>query len=369
MSRPRRVCFVVNPIAGLGGPFGLKGSDDLEAIMNLLARGVKPRAPLRAERFLRSLRERNAEFITAGGLMGADELKKEGLRHVIVHHPSERTTPLDTRITVAEALNEGAELVVFVGGDGTARDVAAVGGGVPILGVPAGVKVYSGVFGTTPESAAAIFDAWMRGEVELVDAEILDVDERELRSDVLRVSLCSVVKTPKVPGLLQPSKGLFVGVAEEDNKKAIARYVAEEKIKDGVLYVLGPGSTIKALADELGVEKTLLGVDLYANGRIVAKDVDEETVLRYMKRFPRTVIVVTPIGRQGFILGRGNQQISPRVLRNISKTDLLVLATRAKLRETPLLRVDTGDPKVDALFRGYIRVVVDYREEIVARVV
>ena len=369
MSHPRKVCFVVNPIAGLGGPFGLKGSDDPEAIRNLLAQGVRPRAPLRAFRFLMSLREKEVEFITAGGLMGAEELRGAGLRHEVIHQPGEYTTPFDTRITVTKALNEGVELVVFVGGDGTARDVAAVRGDVPVLGVPAGVKVYSGVFGATPEDAAAIFDAWMKGKAELVDAEILDIDEKALREDTLRVRLHSIVKTPKVPGLLQPSKGLFGGATEEENKEAIARYVAEEKIMDGVLYVLGPGSTIKALADELGVEKTLLGVDLYADGRIIAKDVDEETILRYMKRFPRTVVVVTPIGRQGFILGRGNQQISPRVLREIPKTDLLVLATKTKLRETPLLRVDTGDPEVDTRFRGYVRVVVDYREERIVKVI
>ncbi len=366
----KKVCFVVNPIAGLGGPYGLKGSDDLEAIKELLSRGVKLRSPGRAERFLKALRKGDSIlFLTAGGLMGERELGERGYTYEVVHEAGEWTTPRDTRETVRKAVEGGAEVVVFVGGDGTARDVVSVAGGVPVLGVPAGVKVFSGVFGSTPEASAEILDSWVEGKAEVVEAEVLDIDEEAYRRDVLRVRLYSVAKTLRKGELLQPSKSVYVGASEEENKKAIARYVVEEKIRPGVLYVLGPGSTVKALAEELGVEKTLLGVDLYANGKLVARDVDEETLLKYCAEYPKIVVVVTPIGKQGFILGRGNQQISPKVLRKVTRKDLLVLATRRKLRETPVLRVDTGDPEIDGKMRGYVRVIVDYREEAVVRVV
>ncbi len=366
----RRACFVVNPIAGVGGPYGLKGSDDVEAVRKLV---VEKRAvlgaPARAIRFLRALKEKEVVFLTASGLMGEQELEEVGLEYEVVYEAPEWTSAHDTRETVRRALARGAELIVFVGGDGTARDVVTVSGDTPLLGVPAGVKVYSGVFGVTPEAAAEVFDAWVRGEASLSEAEILDIDEAAFRRDRLEVRLYAVARTPKLPGRIQPSKGVLTELGEEDNKLAIARYVAEEKIEHGVLYVLGPGTTVKALADELNVEKTTLGVDLYADGKLLAKDVDEETILLYMDRYPRTVVIVSPLGKQGFILGRGNQQISPRILKRISKRDLLVLATKAKLKETPVLRVDTGDPEIDAKFRGYIRVVVDYREERVVKVI
>jgi len=117
---------------------------------------------------------------------------------------------------------------------------------------------------------------------------------------------------------------------------------------------------VKAVADLLGVEKTLLGVDLYRDGRVLL-DVNEERLLQEIGDFLHTWIVVSPIGHQGMLFGRGNQQISPAIIRRIPREQIIVVATHSKVNSLADrgLRVDTGDP--DRLLSGYIRVLVDYR--------
>ena len=368
----KKLAFIVNPISGLGGPLALKGSDNIKLMFKLLFSEIGPensRAQKRAKQFISNLTEKDkVEFLTASNLMGEATLKDFNLKYRIIHQVNDITGPEDTRAATSKAICEGAELVVFVGGDGTARDVATVSGYVPILGVPAGVKIFSGVFAATPRAAAEIVDAWIRGEAEIVEEEVLDVDEEAYRKNNLAIRLYSVAKTVKYKQLLQSSKGVFHGPQEEEEKKAIAEYVAEEKIEPNTLYILGPGSTVAALAKALGVEKTLLGVDLFVNGEVVVKDAAERDILPYIEKYDRVKLVLSPVGRQGFILGRGNLQISPKVLRKISKEDLIVVATKRKLRETPLLRVDTGDEELDKKFAGYIRVITGYREERIVRV-
>lgn len=368
----KKLAFIVNPIAGLGGPLALKGSDNIKLMFKLLFSEIRPensRAQKRARQFISNLTEKDkVEFLTASNLMGEVSLKNFNINYRIIHQVSDITGPEDTRAATSRAIREGAGLVVFVGGDGTARDVATASGDVPILGVPAGVKIFSGVFAATPQAAAEIVDAWIRGEAEIVEEEVLDVDEEAYRKNKLAIRLYSVTKTVKYEQLLQSSKGVFHGPQEEEEKKAIAEYVAEEKIEPNTLYIFGPGSTVAALAKALGVEKTLLGVDLFANGEVVVIDAAERDILSYIEKYDRVKLVLSPVGRQGFILGRGNLQISPKVLRKISKEDLIVVATKCKLRETPLLRVDTGDEELDEKFAGYIRVITGYREEHIVKV-
>jgi predicted polyphosphate/ATP-dependent NAD kinase len=377
---PRRLCFVVNPLAGIGGPAGMKGSDGVA--VELLRRGARLVAPERARRFAeaaaRLLRAAGLTgrllFLSAGGLMGARYLEETGLPHHVVYEPRRWPTGAeDTRATVRSCLDQGAELIVFVGGDGTARDVAEEARETPILGVPAGVKMYSSVFAETPEAAAEALLDWAAGKAQVCRGELLDVDEEAFRENRLSIRLYGYAATLCGRGMVGVSKQPTpAGGDERENMEAIARYVAES-MEPCTLYVLGPGSTVKAIADAIGVEKTLLGVDVVHNAKLVARDVDEETLYRLVRehrqRGGRVRIVVTPIGGQGYILGRGNQQISPRVVREAGgKEALIVVATRGKLARTPVLRVDTGDPGLDRELSGYIRVVTDYGEETVIRV-
>lgn len=372
----RRVCFLVNPLAGIGGPLALKGSDG-EAGLEALRRGARLVAPERARVFLRSLppaARRRVLFLTAGGLMGLEEARAEGVEARVVYEPRGwPTTPLDTVEAVRACVGEGAELVVFVGGDGTARDVVrglaeAGAAELPVLGVPGGVKMYSSVFASSPAAAAAALAEWLEGRASRCRAEVMDIDEEAFRRGVLRVRLYGYAYTLCSGYMVGSSKQVLTGYDEEENKHAIARYVAEN-MEECTLYVLGPGTTVKAVAEELGVPKTELGVDVVHNGHVVALDVDEETLYRlvaeHRRRGGRVRIVVSPIGGQGFILGRGNQQISPRVLRAAGgKEALIVLATEAKLASTGRrLRVDTGDEELDRMLSGYIRVVTDYGVE------
>jgi len=230
------------------------------------------------------------------------------------------------------------------------------------------VKVYSSVFAYSPEEAAEAVLEYLAGRAPLAEREVLDVDEEAYRRGVLRVKLYGFLRVPVAEAFVQPSKTWAGSLDVEENKRAVARYLVEEMEK-GVLYILGPGTTLMAVAEELGVEKTPLGVDAVLNGRLVGRDLNEEGILRLLDRYSRVKVVVSPLGGQGFIFGRGNQQISPEVLRRVGKENIVVLATRDKVRELEALRVDTGDPEVDEMLRGYIRVVVDYMEEAVIRVV
>jgi len=364
-----KICFVVNPIAGIGGRIGLKGSD------NLCYYSIKeyafPLSPIKCRRFLKCINRKilgDIVFLTASGEMGEQYLSESGLKFEIVYTPKKHTDRTDTINTVKECIEKNCELIVFVGGDGTARDVlVATKNIVPIIGVPAGVKVYSGVFGFTPQDSARLIEKYVLGEAQIVEREIIDADEEMLRKGIIRLKVFGYSKTISFPGFLQPTKTSFHGITEEENRLSIAKYVAEN-LEDGVLYILGPGSTVKKICEYLGLRKDELSVDLYTNKRIIARNVDEKTILEYIKRFKKVKIIVTPIGRQGFIFGRGNQEISPLVLEKVDKEDIIVVSTKQKLMETPFLRVDTGDEKIDNKFKGYMRVVVDYNEEKIVRV-
>ncbi len=359
--------LIVNPIAGMGGRVGLKGTDG-EAYREALRRGARPVAPGRTLRFLEAwlAAGSGAELVVAPGAMGSDYASRivPGGFKVVGTLRGPKTTAEDTRRIAGEMADMGVGLIVFVGGDGTARDVAsAVDAEVPVLGVPSGVKMYSSVFAVNPEAAARIAAAFARGEAGLRDAEVLDIDEEAYRRGELRIRLYGYVKTPYLEGLVQAGKEPSSGIGdEEENKEAVARFFLEHLYEPCTLYILGPGTTVKAVADALGVEKTLLGVDAVHSGVLVGRDLDERGILRLLDAYPRAKLVVTPIGGQGFLFGRGNHQISPQVIRRVGRGNIVVVATRHKMRGIRVLRVDTGDPALDEELKGYIRVLVDYGE-------
>ncbi len=344
----RRIGAVVNPIAGMGGRVGLKGTDG--KLEEARRRGAEPRAPGRAVAAFEELKARSEtiELYTYGGEMGEDEAIEAGFDPIVVGDPDgEETGPADTRAAVRQFLEEGVDLVLFVGGDGTAVDVAEAlegfesDGETPILGVPAGVKVYSSVFAVSPEAAgriAATFDRTERREIN-------DIDEDAYRGGDVETELRGIASVP-IAEELQSSKQIAGGSVD-----ALAAAVASDIEADDAVYILGPGSTVGAIKAELGFDGSPLGVDVYRNGEVLARDASETEILAVLGE--RNVIVVSPIGGQGFVFGRGNDQLSPEIIR---RSEIEIVASNRKLDDIGALRVDTGDGELDGALRGWRRV-------------
>lgn len=361
--------FIVNPIAGMGGKVGLKGTDNV--LKEAIAKGAEPVAPRRATEFLQRLKETMAEgsidVLTCPGIMGEEEAKTAAFPvQVLPMKIGKETSAEDTKKAVKLLVAAKANLIVFVGGDGTAKDILDSmprRDEPPVLGVPAGVKMYSGVFAVSPSDAVDVVLAFTAKEAELAEFEIMDADEESIRRDTFAVKLHGYLKGPFIPMRIQGTKQLSPEtVDEKENQTAIARYIIEE-MQPNATYILGPGTTVKRVAELLGVEKTVLGVDIYRNGK-TTRDVDEKKILATVKDWQNSWIILSPIGHQGILLGRGNQQISPEVIKHVGKQRIIVAATKNKLQSIDgnVLRVDTGDAETDKTLRGYIKVVTDYRE-------
>jgi len=352
------VGFLLNPVAGMGGAVGLAGTDG--QVAEALRRGAVPRAADRAVQALSLLRRDDIAWYTCAGAMGEDVLACAGIdRSTVLYRPGIPTTAGDTKAACRAFLDAGVDLVVFCGGDGTARDVVdAVGRSVPILGIPAGVKMYSAVFAGNPAAAADLIR--QAGRIPCRDSEVMDVDEEAYRSGRLAARLYGYACVPFIPERTQGGKQVFEQQDEERAKDDIAAFIAEIVMPD-TLYIIGAGSTTARIMERLGLAPTLLGVDAVRDGEVVARDADERTLLSLLDRYPQAKIVVSPIGAQGFVLGRGNQQISPAVLRKAGLSNLIVVATPGKLAGTPLLYVDSGEPALDREVGDTLLVVSGYR--------
>jgi predicted polyphosphate/ATP-dependent NAD kinase len=363
---PRKIGLIVNPIAGMGGPVGLKGTDGREVLEKAISLGAKPVAPARAELFLNNLEpvKPYIELFVSGGVMGQDEAQIQGFSPNVIQVSEGETSAEDTLQTARKMLEVGVDLLVFCGGDGTARDVLkAVDMEIPVLGVPTGVKMHSAVFALTPMAAASVAMNFLWRDLPLKEAEVMDVNEKLFREGRVSAELYGYVLTPYEPHLIQANK-LASPMTENEvrNQAALAIYVIEI-MEPGVLYIVGPGTTTRTISDLLDEKKTLLGVDLFLNKKIVAYDVTEKQIIESV--YGREAkIVVTPIGGQGFIFGRGNQQISPQVIRQVGLDNIIVIATESKLRSLKALKVDTGDQNLDDAFRNrQIKVLSDYKNE------
>lgn len=352
------VGLVINPVAGMGGSVALKGTDG-EAYRLALSRGAIPVAGERAMRALSKIGD-HIEFLTASGDLGEKVLRDLGHPFEVVHVIRGESSADDTRKACSLFLGRGAGLIVFCGGDGTARDVLdAVGEEVPVIGIPAGVKMHSAVFAHTPEEAGEAVSAFLSGEGRTRLAEVMDIDEDAFRAGELKARLYGYLRVPETD-IMQTSKGSVFGTSDDEQKEVIAEFVVEG-MEPGVIYILGPGTTTRAVAVRMGRPKTLLGVDAYVDGELLLSDATEAELLEALKgREAR--LLVTPIGRQGFVFGRGNQQISPKVVERVGLDNLQVIATPEKLKETPTLRSDSGDPELDRRMRGFCRVLVGHSQ-------
>jgi predicted polyphosphate/ATP-dependent NAD kinase len=367
----KRVGFLVNPIAGIGGKVGFKGTDGRKTLREAILKGAKPASPERGRRFLEEVKrqDKEIEFLIAPGSMGGDTADQLKLEHEPIGRIGGTTTAEDS-IRIARLMKKKAPyLIVFCGGDGTARDVLkGVGRDTPVLGVPSGVKIYSSVFAISPVAAAESTVAFLRGQIPSRLGEVVDVDEVAFRKNRLSVKLFGYLTTPDSGMLMQGSKSA-TGQSEDPELDAIAEYFLE-MINPASTYILGPGSTVERIARRWGIKKTLLGVDVVkGDGTVLGLDVDEKTLLNLVDK-GSAKIIVSPIGGQGFLFGRGNQQISPEVIRAVGIENITVAGSRNKidgLRPRRLL-TDSGDDKIDQRLRGYLRVITGYREEMVVKV-
>ncbi|HEX9429827.1 MAG TPA: ATP-NAD kinase family protein [Candidatus Bathyarchaeia archaeon] len=371
----KRVGFLVNPIAGMGGAVGLKGTDGRKTLRDAVRKGAKPVSLERGLRFLEEVQRRSQgiELLTAPGKMGASVADQLKLEHELVGRIG-KTTASDDSIRIARLMRrKRADLIVFCGGDGTARDVlAGVGYEAPVLGVPAGVKIYSSVFAINPAAAAESTVAFLEGQVPTRLGDVVDVNEIAFRKNRLSVKLFGYLTTPDSGPLMQASKSA-TGLSEDSELDAIAEYFIE-MINPGITYVLGPGSTIERIAKRLGVNKSLLGVDVVkGDGTAMRLDVDEATLMALISSASpesSTKIIVSPIGGQGFLFGRGNQQISPQVIRRVGVENIILVGSRSKIEALHPRRLltDSGNDEIDQQLRGYLRVISGYREEMVVKV-
>lgn len=364
--------FIINPISGMGGSVGLKGTDGDEILQQAIELGAEPNAINRAREFLEELLSIRPKlnFITCPGNMGSSILEELNYFYETISHPlfndikNDFKTTAEHTIVAAGKMKDISELklLVFFGGDGTARDmIKAVGKDLPCLGIPTGVKIYSSVFSLNPRIAASIVMQFLWDEIPLKESEVLDINEEEYRKGNLVSILYGYLLTPYNPDFSQRSK---MGTPDSDlnNQERIAKRIVEDLERD-TCYLLGPGTTTKAIADLLNQKKTVLGIDLLLNNRIIAQDLNERRILEYIDG-KKVKIITSLIGRQGFLWGRGNLQFTPQVLKIVGVQNIIIIATKFKLMNIPnqTLRNDTRDPELDEELKGLYRVIVDYDE-------
>lgn len=358
----KKIGLIVNPIAGMGGSVGLKGTDG-KMYKKALELGARPVTPQRIEDVLSLIKGRDIYFFVAPEKMGESYIKKYDFKYKVIGEVGKDTTAEDTKRIAKEMIEGGIEILIFVGGDGTARDICdAVDLKIPVVAIPSGVKMFSPVFTVSARAAAEMIDSLKN---QFIEKEVLDIDEDAFRENRLAAKLYGYLKVPEIKSLLQGGKEASnVSKSAEENKREIAEYIFEN-MKNNILYILGPGTTVKVIADRIGVEKTLLGIDAVYNKKLVGKDLNEEIILELINIYKKAKIIVTPIGGNGFIFGRGSKQITSEVLGIVGKENIIVVGTPDKIGKLEYLRIDTGDIKVDKKLGGYIKVIMGYNEEII----
>ncbi len=361
----KKIGLIVNPIAGMGGSVGLKGTDG-ETYKKALKLGAKPTTPQRIEETLALVNRKDLYFIVAPGKMGEDFIKKFDFKYEVISKIDEETNADDTKRIIREMVEKGIELLIFVGGDGTARDVYDVLGlTIPVVGIPSGVKMFSPVFALSTYAAAEIINIETE---QLIEKEVLDIDEEAFRQGKLGAKLYGYLKVPKNPSLLQGKKEPSnVTKPEKISKEEIAQYIFENIEKD-TLYILGPGTTLATITEKMGVGKTLLGIDAIFKGQLIGTDLNEQGMLSLIKKYDKIKIIVTPIGGNGFIFGRASKQFTPEVLKLIGKENVIVVATEDKISRLECLRVDTGNAETDNNLKGHCKVITGYKTETIIEV-
>ena len=409
----RRIALIVNPDAGLGGKVGLKGSDGQAELARSM--GADDRAGPRMRITLAHLLQLSnlsrlelldIEWFACAGRMGLDWVPEELLnsgKWQTIHTPGDdhHTSHADTNSAVVAAVHAGCDMILYAGGDGTTRDIVATLSAeefvdlteesVGLIGVPAGVKMHSGCFGATPAAAAEALAAWLSGDLLLGRTEVMDLDEERYRRGEWVVRMYGEVMTPSSPRWMQGSKQRIESSGEDEVIEALAEYIGELGEEEPErLFIWGSGGTLRAIAAELGMESTLLGIDAVRAGEMIGSDLNEAQLLELIeanhlndKRIPKSksppnedrlsapvTVLLSPMGGQGFLIGRGNLQLSPAVLRAVGIENVLGVVTPAKMATLSHLRIDSGDVELDEDFREqrYIKALQGYRTTRLVRV-
>ena len=363
MGKTLKLGLLINPIAGMGGAVGLKGTDG-DLAVKAKALGAEPVAASRARTALSELARTcpDAEILTCSGSMGASVAERAGFAtQIVCETDADDTSVEDTQAGARAIIARGPGLLLFVGGDGTARDISAVvGSELPILGVPSGVKMHSAVFAATARAAGAIAARYLRAddpESLLSDAEIMDRIDSKVPGQACSPQLFGIVRTPGYRFLVPGAKASRPVAAPQALAAAVDRVAA--LLQDNSVSLIGPGSTMQALATQLGFEGSALGVDATRNGKVLAIDLDEARILELIGG-EAARIVLSVVGGQGFLFGRGNQPLSARVISEVGVDNIVIVASLEKLAGLPgnCLFVDTGDERVDDLLAGFLPVIV-----------
>jgi predicted polyphosphate/ATP-dependent NAD kinase len=369
-----RIGILVNPDAGLGGRLGYKGTDGRAA--EARAAGAVDRsgprmtdALSRFSELLSHLREA-PHLMSCSGRMGSDWVPAGISFEEMVRAPAESTAE-DTRRAVSELLDANIDLLFYAGGDGTTRDIVAAleqaeRTELPLVGVPTGVKMHSGCFAATPRAAAEVLAAWLAGDLMLASTEVMDLDEEAYREGEWKVRMYAEVQTPSSPRWMQGAKMRVAAAEEEEVLEGLAAHVGElAQENPGMLIIWGSGGTLRAMSENLGMQTTLLGIDASRDGVLVGRDLAEDGLLELLdgNGSAGVLLLLSPMGGQGFLIGRGNLQLSPEVLRAVGVDNILGVATPGKLAILSELRIDSGDPDLDADIRErrYLRVLQGFR--------
>jgi len=369
-----RIGFLINPIAGMGGRVGLKGTDGV--LNEAIKRGATKQAMQKAIEALTSFQtyhDESVEWITCAHEMGAKAFDAVGLSsYSIVYTPKGSSSDaFDTKQACQKFLDSALDLLVFCGGDGTARDIVSViQKKIPLLGIPSGVKMHSGVFGITAQIAGTMIHEYLSKSLTVGDVEIMDLDEERYRRGEWNIKLYAVAQGIIEPHYVQVGKSVYTTVSTDYVIEELSDHIHDDmKEHENCLYLFGPGGTIDSVASYLGLQNTVLGIDAIYQGKTIQQDCNEQDLLTLFESYPQRKVILSPIGAQGFILGRGNLQLSPQVIRMIGLENIIVVATPEKIMHTPLIRVDTGDISLDQAFleKEFLMVVIGYRMSRVMR--
>ena len=370
-----RIGVIANPDAGLGGRLGLKGSDGQAELAR--SKGAEDRSGPRLESMLRHFsrihrdESTEIEWITSSGRMGTEWIPDELQIGTIseVHQSSGNTSASDTQAAVAMLLDHGIDLLVYSGGDGTTRDIVSSlsdseSPELPVIGVPSGVKMHSGCFASSPKAAAEVLSAWIHGDLLVSSTEVLDLDEELYRKGKWVVRLYAEAFSPNSPRWMQGSKELIQTESEEDIIVGLSDHIEESITEEGRLVIWGSGGTLREIGGNIGFELTTLGIDATIGSEQVGTDLAESGIIELLESHDGPVtLLLSPMGGQGFLIGRGNLQLSPAVLSSIGIENILGVVTPAKLLTVRALRIETGDESLDEEFasKRYMKVLQGYR--------
>ncbi len=370
-NKMKVIGFIINPIAGMGGKVGLKGTDGIEVLREAKRLGAIKESEKKADKTIEYISENlgdlNLEILTCSGEMGENLCKKYNLNYKTIDNDIEDTQDYKLTEMAAKIMMENnVELLVFAGGDGTARNIYnIVRDKIPVIGIPTGVKIHSAVFAINPKNAGRVVIDFLKNDnSECVEAEVMDIDEKLLKEDRLVAKLYGYMKIPFEKKHIQSLK--VGGISKDDVlQREIASFIVD-KMEDGINYIIGPGTSTREIMNVLDLPYSLLGIDIVRDKKIIVKDANESQILDIVKK-GNSKIIVSLIGGQGYIFGRGNHQISFKVLENIDKEDIIIISTVNKILDLegrPML-VDTGNDLIDKKIQGYYRLIVGYDEEYV----